>query len=61
MQNSVCKLFEPDSYDGICDGYEGEDNRDGAPCYQLFKVNETIKNEENIRETVATLDPELEV
>ena len=47
--------FEPDFNDRNGDSDEGEDDGNGAPCYQFFQVGELSKNNKNIRKTVNCL------
>ena len=47
--------FEPDFNDRNGDSDEGEDDGNGAPCYQVFQVGEPSKKNKNIRKTVNCL------
>ena len=49
----------PDFDNGNRDSDEGEQDRDSIECHQFFQVGDI--NSQNIRQTVVTLQPELEI
>ena len=51
--------IEPDFHYGDSDGDEGEQYRESSVCYQFLQVGDI--NGQNIRKTVVTLQPELEI